>query len=66
MVMNKYYNKVRYSKKFEMYDFEFLLLCNKICGSNHFNMQMNIIVETEEEFNTWISEQGTIAETLKK
>ena len=23
MVMNKYYNKVRYSKKFEMYDFEF-------------------------------------------
>ena len=50
----------------EMYDFEFLLLCNKICGSNHFNMQMNIIVETEEEFNTWMSEQGTIAETLKK
>ena len=50
----------------EMYDFDFLLLCNKICGSNHFNMQMNIIVETEEEFNTWISEQGTIAETLKK
>jgi len=50
----------------EMYDLEFLLLCNKICGSNHFNMQMNIIVETEEEFNTWISEQGTIAETLKK
>jgi len=49
-----------------MYDFDFLLLCNKICGSNHFNMQMNIIVETEEEFNTWISEQGTIAETLKK
>ena len=35
----------------EMYDFEFLLLCNKICGSNHFNMQMNIVVETEEEFN---------------
>merc|ERR1712127_490025 len=50
----------------EMYDFEFLLLCNKICGSNHFNMQMNIIVETEEEFNIWIAEQGTIAETLKK
>jgi cytochrome c oxidase subunit 2 len=50
----------------EMYDFEFLLLCNKICGSNHFNMQMNIIVETEEEFNAWIAEQATIAETLKK
>ena len=50
----------------EMYDFEFLLLCNKICGSNHFNMQMNIIVETVEEFNAWVAEQATIAETLKK
>ena len=72
----KHINEIRTSKNIEliakgeealeMYDFEFLLLCNKICGSNHFNMQMNIIVETEEEFNTWMSEQGTIAETLKK
>jgi cytochrome c oxidase subunit 2 len=72
----KYINEIRTAKNIdliakgeealEMYDFDFLLLCNKICGSNHFNMQMNIIVETEEEFNTWISEQGTIAETLKK
>jgi cytochrome c oxidase subunit 2 len=72
----KHINEIRTAKNIEliakgeealeMYDFEFLLLCNKICGSNHFNMQMNIIVETEEEFNTWISEQGTIAETLKK
>ena len=50
----------------EMYDFEFLLLCNKICGSNHFNMQMNIVVETVEEFNAWVAKQATIAETLKK
>jgi len=50
----------------EMYDFDFLLLCNKICGSNHFNMQMKIVVETEDQFNSWIDEQATIAETLKK
>lgn len=72
----KYINEIRTAKNIdliakgeealEMYDFDFLLLCNKICGSNHFNMQMNIIVETEEEFNIWIAEQGTIAETLKK
>ena len=72
----KYINEIRTAKNIdliakgeealEMYDFDLLLLCNKICGSNHFNMQMNIIVETEEEFNIWISEQGTIAETLKK
>ncbi|MFK5983016.1 MAG: cytochrome c oxidase subunit II [Flavobacteriaceae bacterium] len=50
----------------EMYDFDFLLLCNKICGSNHFNMQMKIVVESEEEYNAWLAEQATIVETLKK
>ena len=36
-----------------------------ICGSNHFNMQMKIIVDTEEKYNTWLAEQATIAETIK-
>ena len=49
----------------EMYEFDFLLLCNKICGSNHFNMQMKIVVETEDEYNAWIAQQAPIAETLK-
>ena len=34
--------------------FDYILLCNKICGNSHYNMQMTIIVETEEEFNKWI------------
>ncbi len=50
----------------EMYEFDYLLLCNKICGSNHFNMQMKIVVESEEEYNAWLAEQATLAETLKK
>jgi cytochrome c oxidase subunit 2 len=49
----------------EMYEFDYLLLCNKICGSNHFNMQMKIVVDTEEDYNTWLAEQATIAETIK-
>ena len=44
----------------EMYEFDYLLLCNKICGSNHFNMQMKIVVDTEEDYNTWLAEQATI------
>ncbi|MBW2962453.1 cytochrome c oxidase subunit II [Mesonia aestuariivivens] len=48
------------------YEFEYYLLCNKICGISHFNMQMKIVVEEEQEFNSWISEQGTFGETLKK
>ena len=42
--------------------FEYVLLCNKICGAAHYNMQMNIKVLDEEEFNTWMSEQKTFAE----
>ena len=38
-------------------DFHYVLMCNKICGSAHYNMQMNIIVETEEEYNKWLGEQ---------
>jgi cytochrome c oxidase subunit 2 len=49
----------------EMYEFDYLLLCNKICGSNHFNMQMKIVVDTQEDYNTWLAEQATIAETIK-
>lgn len=38
-------------------NFKYLLLCNKICGSSHYNMQMDIVVDTEEEYNTWLKEQ---------
>ncbi len=49
----------------EPYEFDYMLLCNKICGNNHYNMQMKIIVETEEEYQAWIKEQATLAEALK-
>ena len=48
------------------YEFEYYLLCNKICGISHFNMQMKIVVEEEEDFNSWIAEQESFGETLKK
>jgi cytochrome c oxidase subunit II len=38
-------------------EFNYILLCNKICGASHFNMQMNIVVEEEEAYNKWLSEQ---------
>jgi len=48
----------------ERYEFDYLLLCNKICGKSHYNMQMKIIVETQEEYDAWISEQKTFANSL--
>ena len=38
-------------------EFNYLLFCNKICGSAHYNMQMNIVVESEEDYQKWLSEQ---------
>ena len=49
----------------EPYVFDYLLLCNKICGASHYNMQMKIIVETEQEFNKWIDSQETFAQFIQ-
>ena len=38
--------------------FEYVMLCNKICGSAHYNMQMKVVVETEEEYNNWLTSQS--------
>jgi cytochrome c oxidase subunit 2 len=48
------------------YEFEYYLLCNKICGVTHYNMQMKIVVEEEEDFNKWMEEQQTFGELLAK
>tara|TARA_B110000495_G_C22964616_1_gene565640 strand:- start:186 stop:1250 length:1065 start_codon:yes stop_codon:yes gene_type:complete len=49
----------------EPYIFDYLLLCNKVCGASHYNMQMKIIVETEQEFNKWIKSQQTFAQFVQ-
>ncbi|MEZ4798114.1 MAG: cytochrome c oxidase subunit II [Flavobacteriaceae bacterium] len=65
-------NKIRANNKEEIeakgqdlrYEFDYLLLCNKICGKSHYNMQMKIIVETEDEYKAWLSEQKTFKNSL--
>ena len=49
----------------EYEQFEYYLLCNKICGVAHYNMQMKVVVETEEEYNAWMAEQKEYAETME-
>ena len=68
-------NKIRYDKSqvliangeeaLEPYEFDYLLLCNKICGVSHYNMQMKIIVESPEEYEKWMEEQQTFAEVIQ-
>ena len=47
------------------YTFDYLLLCNKICGASHYNMQMKIVVDTPEDYKKWLSGKPTLAEETK-
>lgn len=68
-------NKIRTQKSKELiakgdaaldpYEFDFLLLCNKICGASHYNMQMKIIVESPKEYANWMADQQTFAEVIQ-
>jgi len=37
--------------------FDFVVLCNKICGASHYNMQMPLTVTTADEYTAWMAEQ---------
>jgi len=50
----------------EPYNFDYLLLCNKICGASHFNMQMKIVVESEADYKKWLKEKGTLSKAVKE
>ncbi|CAA9194378.1 cytochrome c oxidase subunit II [Flavobacterium collinsii] len=68
-------NKLRAEKSVELvakggtaldpYTFDYLLLCNKICGASHYNMQMKVVVDTPEEYKKWLSEKTTLAQDIK-
>lgn len=49
------------------YTFDYLLLCNKICGASHYNMQMKIVVDSPEDYQKWLTEKkkATIALAIK-
>jgi cytochrome c oxidase subunit 2 len=47
------------------YTFDYLLLCNKICGASHHNMQMKIIVDTPEDYKAWLKDKATIVSEVK-
>ena len=68
-------NEIRAKKSIELakkgepgldpYTFDFLLLCNKICGASHYNMQMKIVVESEEDYKKWLNEKPTLVSVVK-
>jgi len=54
-------------RKTENPNFEYLLYCNKICGTAHYNMQKVVRVVSVEEYNKWIATQKPyLTDALKK
>ena len=54
-------------RKTENPKFEYLLYCNKICGSAHYNMQRVVRVVTQAEYQEWIAKQKPyLTDQLKK
>src|SRR5690606_1146470 len=47
--------------------YNYILLCAKICGSGHYNMQKKVIVVSEPEYKEWLSQQTYyFDETMQK
>jgi cytochrome c oxidase subunit 2 len=69
-------NKIRAAKSAKLiasgqtaldpYEFNYLLLCNKICGASHYNMQMKVVVVSPEEYKSWLAEKPTLAQQIKE
>ena len=59
-------NKQRASQGKEPVIFDFLLLCNKICGSSHYNMQRNVIVDSEADYTAWLATQKAFKAVAQK
>ena len=51
-------------KEQEGNDFDYILLCNKICGGGHWNMGIKFVVETQEEFDEWYAKQQSLGQQL--
>lgn len=43
--------------------FDYILLCNKICGGAHYRMKMKVIVESPSDYAKWLATQPNLAAT---
>lgn len=49
-------------KKLNDPSFDYILLCNKICGSAHYRMKMKVVVHAKDDFNKWYAEQPKLVQ----
>ncbi|MFN6341923.1 MAG: c-type cytochrome [Bacteroidota bacterium] len=42
--------------------FDYILLCNKICGSAHYRMKMKVVVVSQSEYDKWLATQTKLVD----
>jgi cytochrome c oxidase subunit II len=44
---------------------EFEILCSAFCGIGHPQMRAKVVIESDEEFKTWLAAQQTFAQSRR-
>lgn len=44
--------------------FNYIILCNKVCGSAHYKMKMIVVVQTQAEFDKWMASKKNFGTTF--
>jgi cytochrome c oxidase subunit 2 len=47
-------------------NFNYVLMCNKICGGAHYKMKMIVVVDTPEQYKAWLSSKTTFKDDFLK
>lgn len=46
--------------------FNYVLMCNKICGSAHYKMKMIVVIDTPQQYNAWLKSKTTFKDDYLK
>lgn len=46
--------------------FDYILICNRVCGAGHYNMFLKVVVDTKEEFEKWLAKKTPQFDAIAK
>ena len=46
--------------------FNYVLMCNKICGGAHYKMKMIVVIDTPEQYASWMKSKTTFKDDFHK
>ncbi len=46
--------------------FNYVLMCNKICGSAHYKMKMIVVIDTPQQYSSWLKSKTTFKDDYLK